>query len=188
MNDLENFSKDTYPVNLTVSLSKLEEVEEEIQKRLKEKKFLPLNKLYDTINEKIYRNIEAFDKLGYAANEQSKNSNSLNEFKGLYIFCDGDKPVYIGISRSVFRRLRQHGWGSKHNQCSLAYLIAKYKNGDIERSTVHKIHEVELETQKKVIRNYNVLLYPVSCNYELYFLEVALAIKLKTYWNSFKTH
>lgn len=194
-----NYKGENYPEGLAVLDNQAEELAQEIVKISKSENCFSLGELYTYNKTKniTTRNLAYFrEKSIYQANiyrgkkEQIKDGPLLtpNEFKGLYIFFDGDIPVYVGISRSVYRRLRQHGWGKKHNQCSLAYLMAKYVNGDIERSTVHKVHEDELTVQKDKIRNYKVVLHPVSCNYELYFLEIALAIKLKTKWNSFKTH
>lgn len=41
---------------------------------------------------------------------------------------------------------------------------------------------------KLLIRNFKVVLVNIENDYELYFLEVALAGIFKTKWNSFKTH
>jgi hypothetical protein len=41
---------------------------------------------------------------------------------------------------------------------------------------------------KKLIQNFKVALFEVQNDYDLYFLEVALAGKFRTKWNSFKTH
>lgn len=41
--------------------------------------------------------------------------------------CDMIIPVYVGISRNIYDRLRQHGWGRHHKAAKLAYLIATEK-------------------------------------------------------------
>jgi len=120
----------------------------------------------------------------------SAKSKSNNEFKGLYFF--GEKigneiiPVYVGISRTVYRRLRQHGWGKQHNECTHAYLMANKKNKNEKNRAEFPDDLLEIERQK--ILSFNVFLYPVEQDYDLYFMEVALAGILKTKWNSFKTH
>ena len=97
-------------------------------------------------------------------------------------------PVYIGISRTVYRRLRQHGFGKLHNECSLAYLMAKHDNSQIEWATIHKDFQEELISNRKKVGVFKVVLVPVEKDYDLYFLEIAIAGILKTKWNSFRTH
>jgi hypothetical protein len=46
------------------------------------------------------------------------------DFSGCYIFTRGKKPFYVGISRGVIGRLRQHGTGKTHFDASLAYRMA----------------------------------------------------------------
>lgn len=137
----------------------------------------------------ISRNKELFNAQGYDPNIQAANSKSLNEFKGLYVFGElgshSIHPVYVGISRSVYRRLKQHGYGTLHNECTLAYLLASDKDKSITRSTSDHII---LKPQKEIVRNFKVALYPVDNDYELYFYEVVLAGIFKTKWNSFRTH
>ena len=36
------------------------------------------------------------------------------DFSGWYVFLDGEKPIYVGISRSVIARIRQHLRGKTH--------------------------------------------------------------------------
>lgn len=184
-----NYNHEPYPSDLNALTKKVDAIAKEVLKNVEEA--LLLNELYTNHKNVTRRNVNKFSLAFYQANiykGKSKLKNRVfNEFKGLYIFFDKDnKPVYVGISRSVYKRLAQHGWGKKHNQCSLAYLMAKDKDKNLSRSEVQ--NEEHLEPQKVKIRNYKVVLHPVSCNYELYYLEIALAVKLKTYWNSFKTH
>jgi hypothetical protein len=140
----------------------------------------------------IWRNKKAFEDLGYVPNIKSGKSKSLNEFKGLYFF--GEKkndrifPIYVGVSRTVYRRLRQHAFGKRHNECSLAYLMTGHDNKEINRANVHNNFNDDLSAKKEVVRNLHVALIPVQEDYDLYFLEVALAGILKTKWNSFRTH
>jgi hypothetical protein len=121
----------------------------------------------------VIRDKKAFDDLGYMPNIQSRNSKSLNEFKGLYVFGKEENgsitPVYVGISRTVYRRLRQHGFGKHHNQCSLAYLMAREDNGSIKRSNIHKDFDEDLKSKKEDVKSFKVALFPIEKDYELYF-------------------
>jgi hypothetical protein len=152
-----------------------------------------LNELYKVKSGKTYRIADKFNRLNYSPSpDQShlEEGKTKNEFKGLYIFGEEVNefvnPVYVGISRTVYRRLRQHGWGKKQNECSLAYLKARSDDDMLTRGKVdNKLH---LEPKKKIIQSYKVVLIPVQKDYDLYFLEVAIAGILKTKWNSFRTH
>ena len=114
----------------------------------------------------------------------------------MYIFgeeIDGKvTPVYIGISRSIYKRLRNHAFGKTSNTCTLAYLMAKHKyktTNSIDKVAKSIIeNETHLAPQKAIIQNYKVVLIPVEKDYDLYFLEIAIAGILKTKWNSFRTH
>src|SRR5258708_27551806 len=46
------------------------------------------------------------------------------DFEGCYVLLQGTDPIYVGISQTVFQRLRQHVRGTTHFDASLAYRIA----------------------------------------------------------------
>lgn len=190
-----NYNEEPYPENVLELLNHANKLSNSILEELNNSSCTKVGDLYNSINNKIIRKKELFNQLGYFANEiSSANKNTQpDEFKGLYIFGEeiNDEviPVYVGISRTVFRRLRQHAWGKKHNECSLAYLKTREhwreQGNSIGRST---ITNEDMLTAKIKIQNYKVVLVPVLNDYDLYFLEVALAGKFKTKWNSFRTH
>ncbi|MFK7806968.1 MAG: hypothetical protein AB8F74_04115 [Saprospiraceae bacterium] len=195
-----NYNKEPYPTDLQELLVLAKHITSEISHKLNDQSSPALYDLYMEMHKtcgarpeySVIRDKKAFDNLGYVPNIKSGKSKSLNEFKGLYVFGEetADKvvPVYVGISRTVYRRLRQHGYGKLHNQCSLAYLMAKDNNKNIERATIHKEFEEELINKKELVKSFKVALFPVREDYNLYFLEVAIAGILKTKWNSFRTH
>ncbi len=182
-----------YPQGLNKLLQEANKIAKKIENELNSPNCQKVNELYEIIKSKASRNKNSLDELGYEANIYSgrskSNENKNNEFKGLYIFGEEKEgvvtPFYIGISRTVFRRLRQHGWGKKHNECSLAYLMTKKHVADIDRTTVTND---DLLPAKEIVQNSRVVLIPVKEDYDLYFLEVAIAGILKTKWNSFRTH
>lgn len=191
-----NYKNELYPNNLSFVLKNAEDLAVRIVEKLNDDSCKKVKELYNEIDGRIKRNKEIFNALGYVPNTFLK-TNSLstknNEFKGLYIFGEeiDDKiiPVYVGISRSVFRRLKQHAWGKKHNECTLAYLKTKYQF-ESEGKQFYRIisTEEDMLPAKLLIRNFKVVLVNIENDYELYFLEVALAGIFKTKWNSFKTH
>jgi predicted GIY-YIG superfamily endonuclease len=44
---------------------------------------------------------------------------------GVYLFSEGDRPVYIGQSRKLRQRLRNHVRGTSHNQSTFAFARAR---------------------------------------------------------------
>jgi GIY-YIG catalytic domain-containing protein len=51
------------------------------------------------------------------------------DFSGCYALLREGKPFYVGISRTLVQRLRQHLTGSSHFDASLAYQMATAKTG-----------------------------------------------------------
>src|SRR5438093_1576918 len=49
------------------------------------------------------------------------------DLSGCYVLLREGKPFYVGISRTVVQRLRQHVTGRSHFDASLAYLTATDK-------------------------------------------------------------
>lgn len=47
------------------------------------------------------------------------------DFSGCYTLLEDQRPAYVGISRNVLGRVRQHVLGRSHFDASLAYLIAQ---------------------------------------------------------------
>jgi hypothetical protein len=199
-----NYKKEEYPENLNLILEKANDISSNIIKKLNQTECPTIADLYVEMHKtcgvkpeySIRRNVKLFNELGYVPNIKSGKVNSDNEFKGLYIFgeeIDGEIiPVYVGISRSIYKRLRNHAFGKTSNTCTLAYLMAKHKyetTNSIKKVAKSIIeNETHLAPQKDIIQNYKVVLIPVEKDYDLYFLEIAIAGILKTKWNSFKTH
>src|ERR1039458_10296765 len=52
-----------------------------------------------------------------------------NDFTGCYVLLREGKPFYVGISRTVVQRLRQHVTVNTHFDASLAYQMATEKTG-----------------------------------------------------------
>jgi hypothetical protein len=192
---MENRMK--YPDNLSELLDQTKSIKDVIYAKLSAQNCPKLSNIYirkqissnGDLKYRTHRNTQLFNSLEYIPNVKLKNSKNINELKGLYVFAKEVNakviPVYIGISRTIFRRLRQHGWGKYHNECSLAYLMAREENNALTRS---KINIATLEPKKEQIRNFKVAIYPVKNDYDLYFHEVALAALFKTKWNNFRTH
>lgn len=191
-----NYKKDPYPENVASLLNYAELLASEIIEKLNATSCKKINELYFLANSQIKRDIKKFNELGYTPNTyltSNIKSKANNEFKGLYIFGDEVNgkiiPVYVGISRTVFRRLKQHAWGKLHNECTLAYLKTRHQWGiDGKKTERATVTSEDMLPSKTKIQNYKVVLVPVPNDYDLYFLEVVLAGIFKTKWNSFRTH
>jgi predicted GIY-YIG superfamily endonuclease len=114
------------------------------------------------------------------------------DFSGCYVLMHEGKAFYVGISRSVIGRLRQHGTGKTHFDASLAYRMAS-------ENVVHKMtrnaamkdgpFRQAFDEAKLLLRNSRVAFVEISNPLELYLFEAYCAIKLDTSkWNSFRTH
>jgi hypothetical protein len=56
-----------------------------------------------------------------------------SDFSGCYVLLRDGEPFYVGISRCVVSRLRQHSTGKTHFQATLAYRMACEKLGTLVR-------------------------------------------------------
>lgn len=192
-----NIWKHKYPSDLSSLLLKSTEIAATLKETLNADSTPSLNELYKEINGKVYRQESVFDTINATPNRRgNKKVKSDNELMGLYVFGIENEgnyvvPVYIGISRTVYRRLRQHGWGKTHNQCTFAYLLANEKHFGLlyDKSRIEFCKD-QLEESRTFLQDCKVAIYPIpkEQHYEMYFHEVAIAGILKTKYNTFKTH
>ncbi|QPF72256.1 hypothetical protein G8A07_04475 [Roseateles sp. DAIF2] len=114
------------------------------------------------------------------------------DFPGCYVFSDQGKPVYVGISRGVVKRLVQHLNFESHYAASLVYKMATedYPH-EMKRDQAMKddqFREVFLSAQGR-LRQMTVAFVEINNDLELYVFEVFAAMKLDTdTWNTFRTH
>jgi hypothetical protein len=115
-----------------------------------------------------------------------------DDFSGCYVLLEDVKPVYVGISRRVLARLRQHFRGKTHFDASLAYAIAKK-----ERPTAGARTQVMGDEQFKqafdgaqeYLRGLHVAFVEIDNPVELHVFEAYAAMTLGTSkWNTFRTH
>lgn len=120
-----SIDRKTYPSNLSALLSDANEMASTILAKLNSNSCPTINSFYYELHKtcgakpeySIRRDKNVFNDVGYDPNVNSGKSKSLNEFKGLYVFgeeVNGEvSPIYVGICRTIYRRLRQHGYGKK---------------------------------------------------------------------------
>jgi len=187
-----NYWNQPYPSSMEELIYKCEVSLELILNSLRNENCKTLWEFYKVAaNGEVNCQRNVFDELGYLPNaKRNAKVKTNNELKGLYVFGEtiDEKavPRYVGISGTIYRRLKQHGWGKLHNEATLAYLKAASKSNYVgERKDL--LYD-ELRQQQEIIRQYKVVILPELLDFDLYFMEVYLSGKFKTLWNSFKTH
>ena len=115
-----------------------------------------------------------------------------SDFSGCYVFTRDGEPLYVGISRTVVQRLRQHVTGKTHFDASLAYLMAATETGhDMRRSDAMKdaAFRAAFEKKRALLRDCSVAFIEIDNPLELYLFEAYCAMELDTCdWNTFRTH
>jgi hypothetical protein len=114
------------------------------------------------------------------------------DFPGCYAFIDQDRPVYVGISRGVVKRLTQHLNFESHFTANLVYkMAAEDFPHEMKRDQAMKdnqFREVFLSAQGR-LREMSVAFVQIDNDLELYLFEVMAAMFLDTdTWNTFRTH
>ena len=115
---------------------------------------------------------------------------------GCYVLMDEGRPMYVGISRGVIKRLRDHVLGSDHLVATLAYRIAvtRYPHG---KTAAQAMLDADFHMRFQEARNYlthlKTAFVKIANPVELYLFEPYCAIELDTGldrggWNTFVTH
>jgi hypothetical protein len=114
------------------------------------------------------------------------------DFSGCYVLVDGDTPIYVGISRKVLNRLRQHVRGRTHFDASLAYAIAQRREpteGSRGEAMATPKFRTAFDEAQGYLRGLSVAFVAIANPLELYLFEAYAAMSLRTHqWNSFRTH
>jgi len=122
----------------------------------------------------------------------SRKFNLNSDFGGCYVLIDNSRPIYVGISQTVLKRLRQHVRGTTHYDATLAYGIAATRqthNMTRSEAMANKDFQVGFAEAQQYIRELNVAFIEISNPLELYLFEAFSAMELDTSeWNTFKTH
>lgn len=114
------------------------------------------------------------------------------DFQGCYVLLEEGRPCYIGISRRVLSRLRQHVRGGTHFDASLAYRMAR--NGDDHGMTRAEAMDTQwfrkkFDVARKRIERMDAAFVEITNDLELHLFEAYAALELKTAeWNTFRTH
>jgi predicted GIY-YIG superfamily endonuclease len=113
-------------------------------------------------------------------------------YSGCYLLLDRDKAEYVGISRDVFARLRQHITGKTHYDASLAYRMAKVVkdfNGTRDEAMQDAAFLEQFNERRSFIQSLSCSFVRIDNPLELYLFEAFCSMELDTGdWNTFVTH
>jgi len=136
--------------------------------------------------------MSSFCKQGFGVRSILSGLRRNSDFSGCYVLLREEKPFYVGISRTVVQRLRQHVTGNTHFDASLAYLMAtdrtghKMKRSDAMRDSAFR---AAFDESKALLRDCSVAFIDIDNPLELYLFEAYCAMELDTCeWNTFRTH
>ncbi len=113
-----------------------------------------------------------------------------------YILIDKDGPVYVGISRSVIKRLREHVGGVDFLGATLAYKIAatRYPHGKTAAQAMEDPDfQLRFQESRSYLRALATAFVEIANPIELYLFEPYCAMELESCldtggWNTFETH
>jgi len=118
---------------------------------------------------------------------------------GVYLFSDGSTALYVGQTRKLRQRMRNHrGATSTHNQASFAFLLAKgdvredHRDFDLERGRAELIADPVFrpyfDAAKTKVRALTLRFVDIDEPVLRTLFEVYAAVALGTPHNSFETH
>ncbi len=162
--------------HLSDLITQTEEWAEQICNKFKSREALKLNELFQQkpSNGKFYLQEQLIDQ--FFLDKRIANK----KMSGIYVMGTEREgfvqPFYVGISRDILVRLKNHGWGKTNYQSTL---LKKMFQAESDNNRENKL---------KCIQNCYVYIIPIASDYDLYIQEVMLAGLLKTEWNTFRTH
>lgn len=118
------------------------------------------------------------------------------DVSGCYVLLDQGKPVYAGISRKVFTRVRQHVGKGDHLTATLAYRMANHDSPHgtfAAKAMADPDFRTLFERKKAYLLSFGVAIVEIDNPVELYVFEAYCALELNTSfanggWNTFVTH
>ena len=113
-----------------------------------------------------------------------------------YVLMDAGRPIYVGISRSVIQRLRDHVLGDDQYVATLAYKIAakKYPHGKTASQAMQDAgFRTRFVESRDYLKSLDTAWVEIANPFELYIFEPYCAKELGTGidtsgWNTFATH
>jgi len=139
------------------------------------------------------------DLMQQLANSPLRQRNNLGDIpnKGIYVFYENNKPIYVGRSNRMKDRIQEHGRKSSyHNSATFAFILAKEITNeqgiDINKTrnaleSDSTFSDIFLEQKERVSRM-NVRVIEVDGPIIQTIFEVYVSMELNTEYNDFDTH
>jgi len=118
--------------------------------------------------------------------------------KGVYIFFEGNKPVYVGRSNRLKKRLKEHSQrSSDHYSATLAFRIAKKNTSTLRIKDRKQTNEQlmkngdfvkEFKAAKERISRAKIRFIEIEDQIEQAMFEIYASLELGTELNVFSTH
>lgn len=119
--------------------------------------------------------------------------------QGIYLFCEGNKALYVGRTNNLPSRLRQHSIDSApHNQAVFAFKIAREMTGNLQatyrtegsRSALSANPEFASAflSAKRRVRGMDLRYVEEPDQLRQALLEIYVSVALGTPYNDFNTH
>lgn len=112
--------------------------------------------------------------------------------QGVYALYEGGEPIYVGRSRDLARRIREHSARSSgHNAATFAFILYREKLGDPEgrREEVQAMDPPEYERQRQRVGAMTVRAVEIEDPWIQAVFEIYAVLALgTTKYNTFETH
>ncbi len=117
--------------------------------------------------------------------------------KGIYVFYEDGKPIYVGRSRNLRQRILNHSRpSSPHNSASFAFLLTREKTGCLRhkdsrfRACLEKDPQFAkvFKEQKARISRMKIKAVEIEDPNTQAIFEIYCSEKLRTPYNDFDTH
>lgn len=105
------------------------------------------------------------------------------DIEGCYVLIDGEHPIYVGISRHVFERLRQHVRPGDHYTATLAYQMAKTHHpatGTAAGVMADSGFRAQFDRERAYLAGLQVTVVEISNALERHLFEAYCALELGT--------
>lgn len=185
---MKNFYEDLIP-NADILYT---EAIESINNYLETPKYY-FKELFTLKNDYYETNLPIFESIGLNNTKVPKSDKPMNEIQGLYVFYEDNHAKYVGISRKIINRLRNHFIGKDHYSASLVYLMARAEEDELNGMFTKRRSDLDFEKyrnkiQPKIRETWQIQIIPETNSYKRALMEILLACRLQTEWNSFDTH
>ncbi len=116
---------------------------------------------------------------------------------GVYVFFEDDKPIYVGRSNRLKKRLKEHSQSSSHYSATLAFRIAKQNTSNLQKKESKQTNKQlmensnfikEFEAAKDRIARTKIRFIKIEDQIEQAVFEIYASLVLGTELNDFATH